>query len=181
MDPTTRIEQALHAAVATGETPGCPPRLAAAMRHAVFPGGARIRPQLCVAVARACGDSDPALADAARAAIALLHCTSLVHDDLPCFDNAATRRGQASVHSEWFDVIGISVGSDARLDWLKSGIGAIRNASRNRSIGVLVGGPSFAADMARVREVGVDGTASNGEQAPLIAEQLLAERQRARG
>lgn len=86
----------------------------------------------------------------------------------------------ALVRSEWFDVIGVSVGSDARLDWLKSGIGAIRNASRNRSIGVLVGGPSFAADPARVREVGADGTAIDGQRAPLMAEQLLAERQRAR-
>ena len=96
-------------------------------------------------------------------------------------DNEARTADPAGlVRSEWFDVIGISVGTDARLDWLKSGIGAIRNASRNRSIGVLVGGPSFAADMARVREVGADGTASNGEQAPVMAEQLLAERQRAR-
>lgn len=86
----------------------------------------------------------------------------------------------ALVRSEWFDVIGISVGSDARLDWLKSGIGAIRNASRNRGIGVLVGGPSFAADATRVREVGADGTATDGQHAPLMAEQLLAERHRAR-
>jgi MerR family transcriptional regulator, light-induced transcriptional regulator len=86
----------------------------------------------------------------------------------------------ALVRSEWFDVIGISVGSDARLDWLKSGIGAIRNASRNRGIGVLVGGPSFAADAARVREIGADGTAVDGQHAPVMAEQLLAERQRAR-
>lgn len=36
--------------------------------------------------------------DAAAAAIELLHCASLVHDDLPCFDDAATRRGQPAVH-----------------------------------------------------------------------------------
>jgi geranylgeranyl pyrophosphate synthase len=36
-------------------------RLAGAIRHAVFPGGARIRPQLCLAVAQACGDDDPGL------------------------------------------------------------------------------------------------------------------------
>ncbi len=93
---------------------------------------------------------------------------------------ARTADPAALVRSEWFDVIGISVGSDARLDWLKSGIGAIRNASRNRNIGVLVGGPSFAADRERVREVGADGTASDGQQAPVMADQLLAERQRAR-
>ena len=64
MDTTTRIERALLAAIATHEVPGAPPKLAAAIRHAVFPGGARIRPHLCLAVARACGDDDPALADA---------------------------------------------------------------------------------------------------------------------
>jgi geranylgeranyl diphosphate synthase, type II len=93
-----RIEQALASALARGEQRGAPPRLAAAIRHAVSPGGARIRPHLCLAVAAACGDSDPALADASAAAIELLHCASLVHDDLPCFDDAATRRGRASVH-----------------------------------------------------------------------------------
>jgi geranylgeranyl diphosphate synthase, type II len=94
----TRIEQALNGALARGEARGAPPRLAAAIRHAVWPGGARIRPHLCLAVSAACGDGDPALADAAGAAIELLHCASLVHDDLPCFDDAATRRGRASVH-----------------------------------------------------------------------------------
>ncbi len=92
-----RIDNALTAAVARGEARGAPPRLAAAIRHSVWPGGARIRPHLCLAVAAACGDSDPALADAAGASIELLHCASLVHDDLPCFDNATTRRGRASV------------------------------------------------------------------------------------
>lgn len=93
---------------------------------------------------------------------------------------ARTADPAALVRNEWFDVVGISVGSDARLDWLKSGIGAIRNASRNRGVCVLVGGPGFAADMARVREVGADGTASDGQQAPAMAEQLLAQSQRAR-
>jgi geranylgeranyl pyrophosphate synthase len=85
-------------------------KLAAAMRHAVFPGGARIRPQLCLAVARACGDSDPALADAAAAAIELLHCASLVHDDLPCFDDAPLRRGRASVHCAFGERLAVLAG-----------------------------------------------------------------------
>ncbi|APR83585.1 Geranylgeranyl diphosphate synthase [Minicystis rosea] len=68
------------------------------MRHAVFPGGARIRPRLCLAVAAASGDPLPVLGDAAAAAIELIHCASLVHDDLPCFDNASTRRGRPAVH-----------------------------------------------------------------------------------
>ena len=93
-----RIQHALEAAVIQGEAPGCPPMLARAVRHAVFPAGARIRPQLCIAVAQACQEDNPVLTDAAAVAIELLHCASLVHDDLPCFDNATTRRGVPSVH-----------------------------------------------------------------------------------
>jgi geranylgeranyl diphosphate synthase, type II len=98
MKAITRIEQSLAMALAAAEDASCPPKLASAVRHAVFPGGARIRPQLCLAVAQACGQDDPALSDAAAVAIELLHCASLVHDDLPCFDDAPTRRGRASVH-----------------------------------------------------------------------------------
>lgn len=101
MQTEARIEQALNRAVGAGESRGAPPRLAAAIRHAVFPGGARIRPQLCLAVAGACGDVDSPLVDAAAASIELLHCASLVHDDLPCFDDAAVRRGRPSVHAAY--------------------------------------------------------------------------------
>jgi geranylgeranyl diphosphate synthase type II len=52
-------------------------------------------------VAAACGDSDPALAEAGAAAIELMHCASLVHDDLPCFDDAPLRRGRPSVHAAY--------------------------------------------------------------------------------
>ncbi len=98
METAQRIDRALEGAVSRGETRDAPPRLCAALRHALFPGGARVRPQLCLAVARACGDDMPALADAAGAAIELMHCASLVHDDLPCFDDADTRRGKPAVH-----------------------------------------------------------------------------------
>lgn len=98
MDVAARIEASLADAVLLAEASGAPPRLAAAMRHAVFPKGARIRPRLTLAVAGACGDDRPALASAAAAAIELLHCASLVHDDMPCFDDAETRRGKPSVH-----------------------------------------------------------------------------------
>jgi len=105
-----RIEAALECAVAGGEAQGYPPRLAAAIRHAVFPGGARIRPQLCLAVAGACGDDAPAVADAAAAAIELLHCASLVHDDLPAFDDAPMRRGVATVHRLFGERIAVLTG-----------------------------------------------------------------------
>ncbi len=82
----------------------------------------------------------------------------------------------ALVRREWFDVIGISVGLESRLDWLKSGISAVRNASRNKAIGVMVGGPVFVANPERAAELGADGTAVDGRQAPVMAEQLLEQR-----
>ncbi len=106
----TRIEQSLASAIATSEAPGGPPRLGGAIRHAVFPGGARIRPQLCLAVAAACGDDDPGLSEAAASAIELLHCASLVHDDLPCFDDAPMRRGRASVHYAYGESLAVLAG-----------------------------------------------------------------------
>ncbi len=110
MATQARIENALRAALEAATGPGCPPRLQAAVQHAVFPGGARIRPQLTLAVARACGDDQPALTDAAAAAVELLHCASLVHDDLPCFDDAPLRRGQGSVHSAYGERLAVLTG-----------------------------------------------------------------------
>jgi geranylgeranyl diphosphate synthase, type II len=104
-----RIEAALAAAVAHAEA-GAPPKLAGALRHAVFPGGARVRPRLCLAVAAACGDDQPALSDAAASALELLHCASLVHDDLPCFDDAPLRRGRPSVHKAFGEPIAVLTG-----------------------------------------------------------------------
>jgi len=110
MDTGSRIEAALEAAVRRGQGAGAPPRLAGALRHAVFPGGGRVRPRLLLAVAQACGDPEPSLSDAAAAALELLHCASLVHDDLPCFDDAATRRGLPSVHAAHGEPIALLAG-----------------------------------------------------------------------
>src|SRR5262249_44773478 len=87
-----RLEQVLTATLARAGAGGCPPRLADALVHAVFPGGNRARPLLSLAVARAYRGSVPRAAYRAAAAVELLHCASLVHDDLPCFDDADLRR-----------------------------------------------------------------------------------------
>jgi geranylgeranyl diphosphate synthase type II len=110
MAALTRIERALNEAIAASEGPGSPPKLAEAIRYAVFPGGARIRPRLCLAVAEACGDDRPEIADAGACAIEMLHCASLVHDDLPCFDDAPTRRGKPSVHRAYDQRIAVLAG-----------------------------------------------------------------------
>jgi geranylgeranyl diphosphate synthase, type II len=104
------VEHSLAGALRRAATAECPPKLAAAVQYAVFPGGARIRPRLCLAVACACGQDDPAVANAAAASIELLHCASLIHDDLPCFDNAPTRRGKPSVHRAFGERLAVLAG-----------------------------------------------------------------------
>lgn len=110
MDATGRLDRAMASALALAEGADAPPRLVAAMRYAVLPGGARVRPKLSLAVAQACGDDAPWLSDAAAVSIELLHCASLVHDDLPCFDNAALRRGKPSVHQAFGERLAVLAG-----------------------------------------------------------------------
>jgi geranylgeranyl diphosphate synthase type II len=110
MEAEARIETALERAVAKATGSACPARLAEAVRYAVFPGGGRVRPGLCLAVASACGDPHPRLADAAAASVELLHCASLIQDDLPCFDDADVRRGQPALHKHFGQDVAILVG-----------------------------------------------------------------------
>lgn len=110
MDAKTRVERAISLALGLAEEGDCPASLISAMRYAVFPGGARVRPRLCLAVAKACGDDKPMLAAGVAASIEILHCASLVHDDLPCFDDAAIRRGRPSVHKAFGERIAVLAG-----------------------------------------------------------------------
>ncbi|MBS2011702.1 MAG: polyprenyl synthetase family protein [Deltaproteobacteria bacterium] len=93
-----------------------PPRLGDAIREAVFPGGARLRPQLCLGVAVACGvgvfSGTQAWSHAVAGAVAveLIHCASLVHDDLPCFDDADLRRGKPTVHRSFGEATAVLAG-----------------------------------------------------------------------
>lgn len=120
--------------------------LAAAMRYAVFPGGARIRPRLCLAVAGACDEDQPTTADCAAAAIELLHCASLVHDDLPCFDNADLRRGKPSVHKAYGERLAVLAG-DGLIVLAFEALGRAANATPHRTVrlmsllGRAIGGP----------------------------------------
>jgi len=108
--PSAYVERELERALGDATGDACPPGLADAMRHAVFPGGARIRPRLCLAVAAACGAHDLDCAASVGAAIELLHCASLVHDDLPCFDDADLRRGKPSVHRAYGEALAVLTG-----------------------------------------------------------------------
>lgn len=106
------LERALRDAVTRaprGAAPP-PPKLQEALQHAVFPGGARVRPRLCLASTRAAGGVEDAVAHAAAAAVELVHCASLAHDDLPCFDDAELRRGRPTVHRVWGEAMAVLVG-----------------------------------------------------------------------
>jgi methanogenic corrinoid protein MtbC1 len=72
----------------------------------------------------------------------------------------------------FFALVGVSVGFDRGREELARTIRSIREQSRNRKIGVLVGGPLFLADPALAESVGADATASNGSDAVHEAERI---------
>ncbi len=90
-----RVEHVLAHALSRCDGPA--PAVAEAMRYAVLGGGKRVRPLLAYAAGE-CVGADPANVDAAAAAVELIHAYSLVHDDLPCMDDDALRRGKPSCH-----------------------------------------------------------------------------------
>ncbi|SFS19431.1 polyprenyl synthetase family protein [Yoonia litorea] len=105
-----RIDAAMQSAIAHGQGGASPAKLASALEYAVTPGGARIRPTILTSVAMACGDDRPALTDAAAVALEVIHCASLVHDDLPCFDNADVRRGKPALHRAYSEPLAVLTG-----------------------------------------------------------------------
>jgi geranylgeranyl pyrophosphate synthase len=74
------------------------PDVAAAVRHGVLSDGKRLRPVLCVTAFRACGGTDGDAAYDLAASLELIHAYSLMHDDLPCMDDAELRRGRPTTH-----------------------------------------------------------------------------------
>ena len=102
-----RVDTALDTALAT--VAPAPPRLQAAMRHAVTGGGKRLRPLLVYAAGAATGADEAAL-DAPAVAIELVHAFSLVHDDLPAMDDDALRRGRPTVHVAFDEATAILAG-----------------------------------------------------------------------
>lgn len=86
-----------------------PETLHRAMRYSVLAGGKRFRPILCLAAAEACGGMNEAVLDAA-CAIEMVHCFSLIHDDLPALDNDELRRGKPTVHVRFGEAAAILAG-----------------------------------------------------------------------
>ena len=113
-----------------------------AMRYAVFNGGKRLRPVLCLAAAEAAGGK-PADAMAAACAIEILHTYTLIHDDLPCMDDDELRRGKPTTHIAFGEANAVLAG-DALLtlafEWLSA-----ESAPPPYAAGQLIGELSRAA------------------------------------
>jgi farnesyl diphosphate synthase len=80
-----------------------------AMRYAVLDGGKRVRPLLVYASGELF-DATPSVLDRAAAAVEMIHAYSLVHDDLPCMDDDALRRGKPTVHVKYDEATALLVG-----------------------------------------------------------------------
>ena len=106
------VEASLEALLSDKAAPGeiaRPPRLMAAMRHATLGGGKRLRPFLTIEAARLFGVEGQGPLRAG-CAVELLHCYSLVHDDLPSMDDDDLRRGRPTVHKAYDEATAILVG-----------------------------------------------------------------------
>lgn len=80
-----------------------------AIRYSILNGGKRIRPLLVYAAGEAMGNPLELL-DAPAAAVELIHCYSLIHDDLPALDNDFLRRGKPTCHVAFGEATAILVG-----------------------------------------------------------------------
>jgi farnesyl diphosphate synthase len=108
----TQVEDALEGLLSPQARPGetrRPARLLAAMRHAALGGGKRLRPFLTLETAGLFGVA-PEAAMRAACAIELIHCYSLVHDDLPAMDDDDLRRGRPTVHKAYDEATAILAG-----------------------------------------------------------------------
>jgi farnesyl diphosphate synthase len=108
------LDSLLRPALLPGETLR-PARFLEAMRYATLDGGKRFRPFLTIETARLLGVEGEGVQRAA-AAIEMVHCYSLVHDDLPALDNDDLRRGRPTTHKTFGEANAILVG-DALLTY----------------------------------------------------------------
>ena len=81
-----------------------------ATKYSLLSGGKRLRPALVYAIGDYFGLNELTILNAAAASLELIHCYSLVHDDLPAMDNDDLRRGQPSCHKAFDEATAILVG-----------------------------------------------------------------------
>lgn len=101
------VEEALGALLPCASA--VPHKLHEAMRYTTLGGGKRVRP-LLVFAAGDLFDAAPAALERAAAAVEMIHVYSLVHDDMPCMDDDALRRGKPTVHVAYDEATALLVG-----------------------------------------------------------------------
>jgi geranylgeranyl pyrophosphate synthase len=138
------IDRLLDARLTPGPaSEGDPGRLLEAVRYSLLAPGKRLRPLLAVAAAEAVGGADDH-ALVACCAVELVHCYSLIHDDLPAMDDDDFRRGRPSNHKAFGEATAILAG-DALLtlafQWIaEAGIASGRDAAFLRATLALAAG-----------------------------------------
>jgi methanogenic corrinoid protein MtbC1 len=78
-----------------------------------------------------------------------------------------------TVQDNWFELVGISAGSTQRLEDVRIAVSAVRKASRNHSVAVMVGGPLFLKNPDYATQIGADGFGVDAQEAVAKAEQLI--------
>lgn len=141
------------AALPPAEDPG---RLVESMRYSLLAPGKRLRPLLVLAAAEAVGrDPDEPLRLAA-AAVELVHCYSLVHDDLPAMDDDDFRRGQPTNHKVFGEATAILAG-DALLTLAFQWLAEAGKAAGTASGEPLVAQQTLRAIIALAKAAGMSG------------------------
>ena len=101
------VEEALGAFLPQADAMPC--KLHDAMRYTALGGGKRVRPLLAFAAGELTG-ADPRALERAACAVEMIHVYSLVHDDMPCMDDDALRRGKPTVHIAYDEATALLVG-----------------------------------------------------------------------
>ena len=140
-----------------------PTMLHAAMRHSMFPGGKRLRPMLSLLASRVTG-GDLARTVAPAIATECLHTYSLIHDDLPCMDDDALRRGRPTCHVVFGEAVAVLAGdalhSLAFEAAAKAGGAVVSEFARAAGAAGMVGGQ--VGDMVAEGQSSVGGSSALG-------------------
>jgi len=102
------------------------------MRYSVLNGGKRIRPLLTLATCHMVG-ADEREGIIPACAVELVHCYSLIHDDLPCLDNDETRRSKPTCHKKFGEAVALLAG-DALLTLAFGVVAEMKDASKAHRI-----------------------------------------------
>ena len=104
--------------------------LTSAMRYSVLNGGKRLRPILAYLTAEL-NDTEAEYMDTLASSLELIHCYSLIHDDLPAMDDDELRRGNPTTHKKFDEATAILAG-DALQPLAFELISTIKTTDRNK-------------------------------------------------